>query len=248
MKLLDRVRFWSKMVMVGVWFALVTPAFTLLAFPLWGRSWLGWAYGRVLSLVGLRLLGIRLVVQGRENLEHRPAVIVANHQSNVDVLLLGAVYPRDTVVIGKRELLKIPLFGILFAASRNILIDRRDRTRAVAGLDKAVQALRDDGMSIWIFPEGTRSRGKSLGTFKKGAFHMAVEAGVPILPVVTSSMRDALDVSRRHAPGGVVEVRVLAPISTADKTTEDVAALAASTHALFEQELVAMQPGDDRAG
>ena len=234
----QRLNFWSKMALIGVWFAIATPLFAILALPLWRRSWLGWAYARVLSGVGLRVLGIRLDVRGLGNLDHRPAVIVANHQSNMDVLLLGAIYPRNTVVIGKRELLRVPFFGILFAASRNIMIDRRDRSRAVAGLDQAVRALREEGMSIWIFPEGTRSHGKHLGAFKKGAFHMAAEAGVPLIPVVTGSMARALDISGRRAPGGTVTIRVLEPIPTSGRALEQVVE---STRALFSEQLAEME-------
>ena len=197
---------------------------------------MAWAYARTLSWVGLKLLGIRVEITGQEHLAHRPAILVANHQSNYDVMLVGTVYPRRTVVIGKKELLKTPLFGLFFAATGNILIDRADHKQAVAGLDKAVDTLRKRRTSIWVFPEGQRSRGQGLGPFKKGAFHMAIAAGVPVIPIVCSSTDRVINARAKLAPGGVLKIHILPPVSTEGLTPADAEALKDKVHALVRDE------------
>lgn len=157
---------------------------------------------------------IDLHVEGEEHLwSHRPAVFLFNHQSGVDTVLLAKLLRRDFTGIGKQELKKNPLFGPAFTFAGMVFIDRSDTTKAIEAMAPAVEALQH-GRSIAIAPEGTRSLTGHLGPFKKGAFHLAMQAGVPIVPVV---FRNALDVLPR---GGLVlrpatvEVVVLPPIDT----------------------------------
>ncbi len=149
-------------------------------------------------------------------------VIVANHQSNHDLFILGHVVPRRTVAIGKKSLGWIPLFGQLFWLGGNVLVDRSNAYQARKALQLTTRILHDD-TSIWIFPEGTRNRGERLLDFKKGAFHMAVEAGVPIVPVCVSRYARRLSLSgwRRQT----VIVRSLPPIATAGLGKQDIPAL-----------------------
>ncbi|MFJ9989535.1 lysophospholipid acyltransferase family protein [Pseudomonas putida] len=149
-------------------------------------------------------------------------VIVANHQSNYDLFILGQVVPRRTVAIGKKSLGWIPLFGQLFWLGGNVLVDRKNAYQARKAMQLTTRILRDD-TSIWIFPEGTRNPAEHLLAFKKGAFHMAVEAGVPIVPVCVSrySRRLSLNSWRRRT----VIVRSLPPIATHGLGQQDVPAL-----------------------
>ncbi len=233
---LEHVEFFLKYYSVLVWGFFCTLGFLPPAVALWGNTSMAWAYARTLSWVGLKLLGIRVEITGQEHLAHRPAILVANHQSNYDVMLVGTVYPRRTVVIGKKELLKTPLFGLFFAATGNILIDRADHKQAVAGLDKAVDTLRKRRTSIWVFPEGQRSRGQGLGPFKKGAFHMAIAAGVPVIPIVCSSTDRVINARAKLAPGGVLKIHILPPVSTEGLTPADAEALKDKVHALVRDE------------
>jgi putative phosphoserine phosphatase/1-acylglycerol-3-phosphate O-acyltransferase len=166
------------------------------------------------------LAGIELEVTGEEHLwEHRPAVFIFNHQSAVDTLLVAKLLRRDFTGIAKQEIRRNPLFGPAFQLAGVVFIDRADSTRAIDALKPAVKALRE-GRSIAIAPEGTRSRTKQLGRFKKGAFHLAMQAGVPIVPIV---FENALDVLPRGAfvlrPANVRAV-VLPPIDTSAWTRE----------------------------
>jgi putative phosphoserine phosphatase/1-acylglycerol-3-phosphate O-acyltransferase len=172
------------------------------------------------SDVATALAGIELDVEGEEHLwSHRPAVFTFNHQSAVDTLLIAKLLRRDFTGIAKQEVRQNPLFGPAFAFAGVVFIDRSDSKKAIDALEPAVQALKE-GRSIAIAPEGTRSRTQHLGAFKKGAFHIAMQAGVPIVPIV---FKNALDVLPRGAlvlrPANVRAV-VLPPIDTSAWTRE----------------------------
>ncbi|WP_280234821.1 HAD-IB family hydrolase [Nocardia cyriacigeorgica] len=160
----------------------------------------------------LRATGVRLRVTGAHNARApRPAVFVFNHQSQYDVIIVPAVLGGGVTGIGKKELTKNPVFGPLMRFVGVTFIDRADTARAKASLEPVVRTLRE-GLSIAVAPEGTRSYTPEVGPFKKGAFHIAIQAGVPVIPVV---IRNAGEISWRDSMvvrPGVVEVAVLDPI------------------------------------
>ena len=176
--------------------------------------------------------GTRVEVQGEENMRReRPCIYISNHQSLLDVPVLARLFPEDTVVIAKESLRWIPFFGWLYQVTGNVYIDRSNRGEAVGRLQNAADAIRERGVSVWIFPEGTR--GKTPGQllpFKKGAFHMAVATGVPLVPIVVSPLNPLWDLKRGRIRPGRVEVRVLEPLSTRDLTSRDVPILIARAH------------------
>ncbi|WP_028634763.1 lysophospholipid acyltransferase family protein [Pseudomonas parafulva] len=159
-------------------------------------------------------------------------VIVANHQSNFDLFVLGQVVPQRTVAIGKKSLGWIQLFGQLFWLGGNVLVDRKNAYQARKALQKTTRVLQN-GTSIWIFPEGTRNPGDTLLAFKKGAFHMAIAAGVPIVPVCVSRYARRLDLNSWHPR--TVSVRSLPPIATAGMTQQDLPALIEQCRAQMQQ-------------
>ncbi|CAK9888159.1 MULTISPECIES: lysophospholipid acyltransferase family protein [Pseudomonas] len=160
-------------------------------------------------------------------------VIIANHQSNYDLFVLGHVVPPRTVCIGKKSLKWIPLFGQLFWLGGNVLVDRGNAYQARRAMQTTTRTLSEDDTSIWVFPEGTRNAGEHLITFKKGAFHMAVEAGVPIVPVCVSRYACRLNLNGwRRAK---VIIRSLAPIATSGLTQQDVPALAEQCRLQMQQ-------------
>jgi len=132
------------------------------------------------------------------------------------------LFARRTVAIGKKSLGWIPLFGQLFWLGGNVLVDRKNAYQARKAMQLTTRILRDD-TSIWIFPEGTRNPSEQLLAFKKGAFHMAVEAGVPIVPVCVSRYTRRLGLNRWRRR--TVVVRSLAPIATAGLGQQDLPAL-----------------------
>jgi putative phosphoserine phosphatase/1-acylglycerol-3-phosphate O-acyltransferase len=170
------------------------------------------------------LAGIDVRVEGEEHLwSQRPAVFIFNHQSGIDALLMIKLLRRDMTGVGKQEVRWNPVFGPLFAAAGMVFIDRGDTARAIEALAPAVEALRE-GRSLAIAPEGTRSLTPRLGRFKKGAFHIAMQAGVPIVPVV---FRNALDALPKHGVvvrPATIEAVVLPPVETRDWVRENLEA------------------------
>ncbi len=166
------------------------------------------------SDLSLALAGVTLRTVGEENLwSRRPAVFTFNHQSSIDMPVLGALVRRDLTGVAKKEAARDPRFAPLGALVEVAYVDRGNTGQAKAALAPVVEKLRD-GVSIAIAPEGTRSATPRLGRFKKGAFHIAMQAGVPIVPVV---IRNAGDVMWKGSPlirKGTIDVAVLEPVST----------------------------------
>ncbi|MEM6397570.1 MAG: HAD-IB family hydrolase [Bacteroidota bacterium] len=158
--------------------------------------------------------GIELVVKGKQNLwSKRPAVFIFNHQSSADLFIASKLIRKDATGIAKKELKNMPIIGQMMIAAGVIFIDRKDREKAIEAMKPAVDALKE-GTSIIIFPEGTRSKDYSLGEFKKGAFHLAMQAKVPIVPVVIRNAHDAMPRGSSLFRSVAIEVIALPPIST----------------------------------
>jgi putative phosphoserine phosphatase/1-acylglycerol-3-phosphate O-acyltransferase len=164
--------------------------------------------------------GIDLRVEGQEHLwSHRPAVFIFNHQSGLELVLLLKLLRRDFTGIAKQELRHNPIFGPLFTAAGAVFVDRSNTAKAIEALGPAVEALRH-GRSLIIAPEGTRSTTAEVGRFKKGAFRLAMDAGVPIVPVVFRNVLDALPKGAVIVRPAVVEAVVLPPIDTSSWTLD----------------------------
>lgn len=136
--------------------------------------------------------GIRPAYEGIEHASARlPCVFIANHQSLLDIWALIPALPLSTRFVAKKSLFLIPVFGWAIAASGFVPIDRKNRTAAMRSLSRAAEKVRG-GRSLLLFAEGTRSRDGRLGPFKRGAFHLALEAGTPVVPVAISGSGRAL--------------------------------------------------------
>ncbi len=163
--------------------------------------------------LGTWAAGIKLVVKNEENIWNaRPAVFIFNHQSNVDLIILAKLLRKDAVPIAKKELQYSPL-GPIFKSAGMIFIDRSNKEKAIEALKPALEALKN-GTSIGLAPEGTRSFDYKLGVFKKGAFHLAMQAKAPIVPIVIKNAHDAMPRGSSVIRPAVVEVTVLDPIPT----------------------------------
>jgi len=131
----------------------------------------------------LWLTSTRVNVIGRENvLLGKPQIFMANHQSDFDILIVMAHIPGQFRWIAKKELFKIPIFGKAMRSAGYIEIDRQNHEKAMKSLDEAAQKIRE-GKSVVTFPEGTRSKDRTIKPFKQGLFHLAIKAGVPIIPI-----------------------------------------------------------------
>ncbi len=236
-KFLRTLQYQLKMAFVALWCSVVTLVFYLMSFPYNKRKWLAWAYAQGLN-VGVRfVLGINTNVIGRQNMIEGPAVIIMNHQSNFDPLLQGPVYPKNAAIIGKKELKKIPLWGRLFFASNNIMVDRYGKGKTSSAVDLSIERLQADNCYIWIFPEGTRSQGGKMNRFKQGAFRMAIGAQVPIIPMVSKPLHEVLDVPNKIAIGGQHEIKILPPIYTTGMTDKDLDRLLERCQEIYREEI-----------
>lgn len=150
----------------------------------------------------------------------RPYVVVANHESFVDILLLCHV-PMEMKWMSKSEMFKIPLVGWCMRMARDIRLQRGDKRSSAQALIDCRDRL-DKNVSVMIFPEGTRSQTGELQKFKTGAFRIAIQAGVPILPIAVLGTRDALIKSDWRFGRSHAEARVLPPIETDGLTKHDV--------------------------
>jgi len=222
-----------------VWF-LVASLMAMLLLPFrWRNPTVGHVFAKLLHTVGLRIFGLKVMVHNPERMDQRPCVYVANHQSNLDIFTMSTIYPPDTVVIGKKELKWLPLFGWLFAGAGNVMIDRKNRTHSLSGFDDAAKAVRQRGLSVWIFPEGTRNRGSAeMLPFKKGAFHLAVRAQIPIVPIVHQHLHRYFDYDKHwfnHKDD--VHIQVLEPVTTAGLGVGDIETLMATVRSKMDEVL-----------
>jgi 1-acyl-sn-glycerol-3-phosphate acyltransferase len=205
---------------IAIYFALVAVLgiFICLARPFHpdNTRW----FARIYSWGGAAILGIKIRRHNYDSLKKMgPCVYVVNHQDNFDLFICGRVVPKRTVTIGKKNLRYIPFFGQLYWLAGNVFIDRKNSSRSKRTMNSSIRALTKKNTSLWVFAEGTRNRGRNLLPFKKGAFVMAIEARVPIIPICVSSYARNLDLSRLRS--GIAEIRVLPPIITDNLTNED---------------------------
>jgi putative phosphoserine phosphatase/1-acylglycerol-3-phosphate O-acyltransferase len=167
------------------------------------------------------LAGVELRVVGEENLwSHRPAVFLFNHQTSFDVMIMGRLLRKDFSGVAKKEAARDPLFAPMGYLTDVAYVDRGNTAQAKEALAPAVDRLRK-GISIAMAPEGTRSVTPTVGPFKKGAFHMAMQADVPVVPIVIRNAGELMGRSAKVMRQGVIDVAVLEPIPTDDWTVED---------------------------
>jgi 1-acyl-sn-glycerol-3-phosphate acyltransferase len=194
-----------------------------------------YVYGRVFCRGLVRLMRWDVVVDNRELVDRtRPCVIVANHQSFADVVTFGSIFPRRTVSAGKREIGRIPVFGWFYRLSGNLIIDREHARAAHDSLAAAARTMQQENLTVWFMPEGHRNPGPQLLPFKSGAFRLALAAGVPVLPIVAAPLTRIVDMRRRLARPGRLDVRVLDPVSTEGLQSRDLPELAERVRAAMQ--------------
>jgi putative phosphoserine phosphatase/1-acylglycerol-3-phosphate O-acyltransferase len=170
----------------------------------------------VWSSMASMIARMKLIVEGERNLWlHRPAVFIFNHQSAMDLLITAKLLKEDIVGVAKKEVQSQPLMGPVLKFAGTVFIDRGNVRDPRAALEPAVEAL-EEGKSVVIAPEGTRSKDGKLGDFKRGAFHLAMQAGVPIVPIVIHNSVDALPNKSLVVRPAEIKVTVLEPIDTSD--------------------------------
>ena len=174
--------------------------------------------GRIWAKCILALSNIRVIVKGLSNLKPgRSYIYMPNHISNFDIPVLQAYLPVQFRWLAKAELYKIPIFGYAMKRAGYISIDRSDRKSAIESLNKAAKIIRN-GVSVIIFPEGTRSRTNNVQPFKKGGFFLAVDSGVPIVPIIIHGTKQIMAKNQISIKPGNVTLEIAKPINSSDYT------------------------------
>jgi 1-acyl-sn-glycerol-3-phosphate acyltransferase len=208
----------------------------LLLFPAL-RYRLNEVFIRPFSVYARTLVGLKLVIDPDQKAAiPRPAVMIGNHQSGLDFALISQACPLGVLIVGKRELLRIPLFGWFFWLAGNLLIDRKDRSGSLSKLSAVRDRLIRHRLNLAIFPEGTRSKTGEFLPFKKGAFQIATESGLPIVPVVCSSLRGKAIWEKFELEGGHVVVSILPAVDTRDWKGKDLGPLISGIHTNMVEE------------
>lgn len=192
---------------------------------------------RTWSRINLRATGARVEWERLDIARaHAPCIYVSNHQSIVDIWALIAVLPGRTRFVAKQSLFKVPILGWAMRVSDFIPIDRADRAKAIRSLDEAAAKIRG-GRSVVLFAEGTRSAGDTLAPFKKGPFHLALIAGVPIVPVAISGSGAVMPPRGLNVRSGSVRVWFCDPIEVTPYQPKDAQGLLDMVHRAISQAL-----------
>jgi 1-acyl-sn-glycerol-3-phosphate acyltransferase len=186
----------------------------------------------------LRLSGMTVSVKGREFLDEKQTyVFISNHRSYLDTASLFAYTGRRIGLLAKKELLKVPILGYGMGFVNVMAIDRSNRERALETTTAATERIRS-GISFGVFAEGTRAKPGQFLPFKKGAFYMAVQAGVPIVPVAFTNTDVLMGKGTGQAKPGTIEIVMLRPVATVGVSSdEDVQALVTQIHTMIGREL-----------
>ncbi|SQD79807.1 1-acylglycerol-3-phosphate O-acyltransferase [Moritella yayanosii] len=183
-----------------------------------------------------RIFGVKLIVRKPAGLNDAgPYVFVGNHQNNYDLVTMTAAVQPGTVSVGKKSLVWVPIFGFVYWLSGNILIDRSNKSKAFGTISAVADRIRKGHLSIWMFAEGTRSRGRGLLPFKTGAFHIAIQAEVPIVPVCCSNTHNKIKLNRWD--NGEVIIEIMAPIPTVGLERSSVRKLSTDVHAIMKKRI-----------
>jgi 1-acyl-sn-glycerol-3-phosphate acyltransferase len=175
---------------------------------IWAKSIL-WAAGTKVEVVGLDKIDFT-----------KSYVFAGNHQSHIDVLAVFSILDMTVRYIAKKELFKIPLFGWAMTAAGNIKVDRSNREKAIKSIEKAGESIRN-GVSVILFPEGTRSPDGEIHDFKKGAFVLAMKSGVPVVPISISGTRKILEKHSLKLNPGTVKIVISDPIESTKYKMEE---------------------------
>lgn len=205
-----------------------------------GRYWVGYLF-RQIGVVTATLNPLwRFRVTGTMPKDpRRPYVVVSNHESFVDILLISHL-PWEMKWLSKVEILRIPILGWNMVLAGDVPVERGTRKSALKAMRRCQEVLANK-VSVMMFPEGTRSETDEMLPFKEGAFRLAVDSGVPILPLVVRGTRSALPKHGWRFGKSHAEVRVLEPIETASLTTRDVTALTEQVRNLISAERETMR-------
>jgi lysophosphatidate acyltransferase len=204
-----------------------------------GRIFVANAYGKVVGRTIIGIAGVTPKIAHAERLNgSMPAIYVANHASTLDLFLGIWMCPFGACGVMKKEITRVPFLGQVAFLSGHLLIDRQNSASAVATLAEAARLVKKHHLGIWIMPEGTRSKDGRLLPFKKGFVHLAIQAGIPVVPVVVHGAHKNWVKGQllRYTPM-TLDIDVLPPVDTSQWKEETAGDHANAVHELFVQAL-----------
>ncbi|XP_065099980.1 1-acyl-sn-glycerol-3-phosphate acyltransferase beta [Paramisgurnus dabryanus] len=179
-------------------------------------------------------LGLRFEVSGWQHLQtDGPYVIISNHQSSLDVLGMMEVLPDRCTTIAKKELMWAGTVGMICWLGGIVFINRKKTSDAKNVMCDAANKVLADKIRLWVFPEGTRNQKGDLLPFKKGAFHLAIQAQVPIIPIVFSSYNNFYKRKEKEFNSGTITLKILPKIETKGLTADDVTSLTDQSYGIM---------------
>jgi 1-acyl-sn-glycerol-3-phosphate acyltransferase len=186
---------------------------------------------RIWSRMLLKVSGVKMQVEGLEKIDPRGTyVFIANHRSFMDIPVLLAYLPLQFRFFAKKGLFHIPFLGTHLRRSGHLPVVKDNPRASLKSMSDAVRTLREQGMSMLLFPEGGRSKDGLLQEFIEGSAYIAIKSGVPAVPVAMTGTREVLPMGSMQIMRGVVHLKIGDPISTADLTARDRATLAQTMH------------------
>jgi 1-acyl-sn-glycerol-3-phosphate acyltransferase len=215
-----RLHYWWSLFVAGALLGILGPPVLLVAWLARKHDWVyPWAlFG---ARAWLLLSGVRVRVTGLESLDPKQTyVFVANHRSYLDTAAMFIYTGRRIGLLAKKELLKVPVLGVGMGFVNVMAIDRTNRERAIRTTEAAAKRIRS-GISFAVFVEGTRARAGELLPFKKGAFYMARQAGVPVVPVAIKDSDVLMGKRTGEAKPGTMEMIFLPPVETTNLSTDE---------------------------
>jgi len=206
---------------------------------------LSYLLARLWAWLIIKTLGLKVEVTGLENLKNlKSFIIMANHQSHLDVASIMATFPHQLRFLAKKELVRIPVFGWAMFLQGHVIIEREKKESAFKTIDLAAEKVKK-GKKLVVFPEGTRSDGKSLLPFKKGGFVLAIKSGAPIVPVSIYGTDKILPrKSLTLGEGKSVKILVHPPVETCSFTMENKEGLIDLVRTKIESGIKSLSDGD----
>lgn len=235
--LMRRLHYWWSLFVAGALLGLLGPPILLFSW-LVNKHELVYPWAMFGARNWLRLSGVRVKVRGLELLDPKQTyVFVSNHRSYLDTAAMFVFTGRRIGLLAKKELLKVPVLGVGMGFVNVMAIDRTNRESAIRTTEAAARRIQS-GVSFAVFVEGTRAKPGELLPFKKGAFYMARQAGVPVVPVAIKNSDVLMGKGTGEARSGTLEMVFMPPVDTIEMTTdEDMNRLIASVRDSIAKEI-----------
>ncbi|HEV7474115.1 MAG TPA: lysophospholipid acyltransferase family protein [Pyrinomonadaceae bacterium] len=247
MRFFRRLHYWWSLFVAAMLLLFLGPPVLFVAW-LTGKHDLVYPWALFGARNWLRLSGVKIQVKGAEHLDSSQTyVFISNHRSYLDTATLFVYTGRRLGLLAKKELLGVPILGFGMGFVNIMAIDRSNSERARQTVEAATERIRS-GISFGVFAEGTRATPGEFLPFKKGAFYMAAQAGVPIVPVAIRNSDYLMGKGTGEARGGTIEMIMLPPVPTTGcSTDEEIKQLSGRVHAIVGQELGALPQDHPRS-